>query len=140
MVFALLLSVFLSCVNNYPKPPKKVYNEKEMVQLYSELLVANEWLIYYTGKNILGKNIDTDTSFRNRIFKDLKADIEKFQKSIEYYDENPALQTRIFDSVYNVVNRMEATPFNEDSLMLDVDAEYKPEDFRKFRERYLNRK
>lgn len=111
-----------------------------MVQLYSELLIANEWLIYYTGKNILGKNIDTDTSFRNRIFKDLKVDIEKFQKSIEYYDENPALQTRIFDSVYNVVNRMEATPFNEDSLMLDVDAEYKPEDFRKFRERYLNKK
>ncbi len=111
-----------------------------MVQLQIELLIANEWLSYYTGKNILGENEFTDSIFRKQVFEKLKIDSIKFEKSIQFYDKYPALQTRVFDSVYQIVNRMKFEESELDDIMPDMEAEYKPEDFKKIRERYLNKK
>lgn len=111
-----------------------------MVALNVELLLANEWLSYYTGKNILGKNELTDTVFKAKIFKDLNIDEAKLKKSMDFYDKFPALQTRISDSVYHEIDRKEFGNSDLDTLTLDMNGDYKPEDFKKFRERYLNKK
>jgi hypothetical protein len=140
VVLSTVTFLIVSCVNNYPKPPKQFYQEKEMVDLNVELLLANEWLSYYTGKNILGENEFTDSVFRKQVFENLKIDPTKYERSVQFYDKYPALQTRVFDSVYQIVDRMLSEESQLDSIMPDMDAEYKPEDFKKIRERYLNKK
>lgn len=111
-----------------------------MVKLHVELLISNEWLSYYTGRNILGENEFTDSIFRKQVFEHLKIDPTKYERSVQYYDKHPALQTRVFDSVYQIVDRMKFEESELEDIMPDMDAEYKPEDFKKIRERYLNKK
>lgn len=101
---ALLLSALLMSACNKNKVPEDIIKEKTMIELLTEMHTADAYF-----NNITGYECDTligEINYTyNQIFKKYGTNKEQFDKSLDYYSQNPKKFREMYEKVVLKLNK-----------------------------------
>lgn len=101
---ALLVSALLMSACNKNKVPEDIIKEKTMIELLTEMHTADAYF-----NNITGYECDTmigEINYTyNQIFKKYGTNKEQFDKSLDYYSQNPKKFREMYEKVVLKLNK-----------------------------------
>ena len=103
LMFMLLL-LFASCENRYPKP-KGMLSEDKMVDILVDVHLTEAILL---NESSYGANADSLTPYFNaRLFHKHQVSRETFERSLSYYTHHPEEMNSMYEKVFNRISPLQ---------------------------------
>ncbi len=103
--FAYLFSfpmLFYTCQND------KIIDEDKFVNVYTEMIIAQDSISVFPKDSLLTKNIRTQ--IRDSILNKFNVSLNQYQRTVDYYNEEPLRWQEFFDKVFAEVEKMKTEP------------------------------
>ena len=118
IAFVLFFGV-ISC-NNADKVPRNILSQGQMESLLQDIMKADQFLSDYVLYIDPSKKREVEgVKMYNQVFAIHQVEPDKFYKSLDYYQQHPALLKAIFDSISKRAEQLppQKTPIITDSVI-----------------------